>query len=782
MEGSAFSQKWAHSENSFGNKHLLVDHVRSVSRMAGEFAGSAFWRDEAEFAGLWHDLGKWGELFQNRLKGLEKGIDHWTMGACVAEKVGCRVAAMAIQGHHLGLQTWKKEIDLQPSHGLRLSSTSSLEDSVKAARAAELWPKKRPRSLSLQVMPTEKQASAMLDIRLLFSTLVDADFLDTEAHFQGDAAEVKRFRPPGPTLDATAAFNALNVYREEVRRNALADTCVAALRDELWDAALAAGGTQEETPGLWTLSAPTGAGKTLAMLGFALRRAQQCGLRRIVFVIPFLSIIEQTAQQLRRIFASGFDPDFVLEHHSLADARSRAETDDIGRRSKTDEAEEERRRRRRLAAENWDAPIIVTTNVQLLESLFSNRPAACRKLHRLRESVLLFDEAQTLPADILIPTLATLADLAAHNRSAVVFATATQPAFDDLQSKIETLGRAPWTPREIAPSILFGRVRRTCVLWPEPDAAPTSWETLALRLAAFSQALCVVNLKRQAWRLLAELRAKNGDDGVFHLSTSLIPAHRSMVLTEVRERLKAGRRCILVATQCIEAGVDVDFPVMWRAMAPLEAIAQAAGRCNREGARPLESSVVTVFEPDRATDEGIDSRQAYPTKAYAQAAAQTKTMLRRLGAEAMDIDSPGLFRRYYKELYALSGVGQANPELRSAIENLDFPKVAECYRVIDEDTVSVVVPAVGFGADPSMVLDMVSHGQKLPFDWRRKVQPFTLSMYRTAVGPLLRDGRVAPFPSLGRGEEAEWFYYCAGDDYDRICGLMPSGQANALIG
>ncbi|MEQ1848173.1 MAG: DEAD/DEAH box helicase, partial [Nitrospira sp.] len=397
--------------------------------------------------------------------------------------------------------------------------------------------------------------------------LVDADFLDTESHFDGDA-QGKRPRPEGLKLDASAALTALDAHMAALRATTGAQVVVQQAREILWSAVIHAGQTE---PGTFTLTAPTGSGKTLAMLKFALEHAKKHRLKRIVLAVPFLTVIEQTARIYRTVFKA-FPGNFVLEHHSLAGLGAEAEQRD---------AEGANERQRRLLAENWDAPIVLTTNVQLLESLFSNRPSSCRKLHNLMDSVILFEEAQSLPQHLVVPTLAALSHLSTAYRSTVVFATATQPAFDTLNEAVRKHAVQGWQPIEAVPEhpALFAALKRVAVRWPETDEKRT-WTQLAAELRGVDQALVVVNLKRHALALLNEL---TGTESVFHLSTNLCAEHRRAVMDRVKAQLAVGLPCRLVSTQCVEAGVDVDFPVVFRAMAPLESIAQAAGRCNREG-------------------------------------------------------------------------------------------------------------------------------------------------------------------------------------------------------
>lgn len=496
----------AHSSNSHGHWHELIRHLTAVGKIARQAAGPARWAGEAELAGRLHDLGKYGDLFQARLRGVESGLDHWSAGAVIAAadpSLRSLAAALAVEGHHIGLQPANPTAvrrrfnagNLVSNHPLRLRLTDPDFSRLRERAMTEGLDLEPPVTRVFELEragPPAHSAAAMLDVRMVFSCLVDADFLDTEAHFEAEA-DGKRYRDPGPELAVTEALSTLDHYMEtSVRASSAAGAGVASLRSALWSSATVAAEGQQ---GVFTLTAPTGSGKTLAMLKFALEHARHHKLRRIVLAVPFLSIIEQTARIYRSVF-DDFAPNYVLEHHSLAGhgaeaARTDAEAD------KNNPHE----RQRRLLAENWDAPIVVTTNVQLLESLFSNRPAACRKLHRLMESVILFDEAQSLPQHMAVPTLAALSHIAAAYRASIVFATATQPAFDSLDGEVRKLVVSGWRPREIVTENagLFGALRRFEVQWPQPEW-PITFADVAQQIASNGQqqVLCVVNLKKHA--------------------------------------------------------------------------------------------------------------------------------------------------------------------------------------------------------------------------------------------------------------------------------------------
>lgn len=770
---------FAHSENEHAQRHLLKEHLGCVAALAGKFAAGTAWKDEAKLAGLMHDLGKYGDLFQARLRGQEAGLDHWSSGAVAALKsYGALAAALAIEGHHIGLQAAASDA-LAQRFGMVLKGVSPLGRHIRLSDASLSRLLERAQDDGLlftqpaQPMIPLRQLGAwhhaiarMLDVRMLFSSLVDADFLDTEAHFNG-GPDGKRYRKAGLPLEATRAALELDTFMNlSVRSGPSQDTssdAVAQTRAELWEAVTMAATLPT---GVFSLTAPTGSGKTLAMLQFALAHAKQHDLKRVVLAVPYLSIIEQTARIYRTVFANAPEI-FILEHHSLAG---------VGAEQSDPNHYDDVQRQRRLHAENWDAPIILTTNVQLLESLFSNRSSACRKLHRLRDSVILFDEAQSLPQHLAVPTLAALSHLATGYNNSVVFATATQPAFDTLDAAVRKHSVSGWQPTEIVQghAAMFARLKRVEVQWPAADEC-VSWQALADTLCAddASQVLCVLNLKRHAHALL---KSMVGTAGLRHLSTNLCTAHRREVLEQVRKCLDPvnPQPCRLVSTQCVEAGVDLDFPLVYRAMAPLEAIAQAAGRCNREGRlnRLGKFGQVQVFEPELDASE---RKRMFPNDAYSQATDVTISLLRESGG-VLDINDPETFRRYYKMLYSFSRPTDQNKDLREAIAALDFPEIARRYQLINQDAIQIVVPWKPCLAEYERLRDLASNG--IDGHWMKAAQALAVSIYRPkpdhpAWGCLI----AAQFRRGGSSDE--WFILEDPDErfYDDILGLqLPQNQ------
>ncbi|MEO5352188.1 MAG: CRISPR-associated helicase Cas3' [Magnetococcus sp. XQGC-1] len=753
---------YAHSGNFHDRWHFLAAHLGSVAERAQAFAQGLPWEGEAGLAGLYHDLGKYGDLFQARLRGEGRGLDHWSAGAWTVLLAHRSIAAaLAIQGHHIGLQQGDlhslKQLDLG-----RLARDHPLGKRLTASGHAELKERLRLDGLSPVApvaLPNATPAvtlARMLEVRLLFSALVDADFLDTEAHFQGDARG-KRERLGGPLLEPERALAGVLAHLESLRAGSVAHSQVAAVRDSLLTDCLR---SAEAEPGLFTLTAPTGSGKTLAMLAFALRHAVRHGLRRVVVVIPYLSIIEQTVAIYREILSPIFGGEYVLEDHSLADRGQEENQEDAEGTSAALSAA----RRRGLLAENWDAPLVVTTSVQLLESLFSNRASTCRKLHRLTKSVILFDEVQTLPAALAVPTLTTLAHLVRAGGGTLLFATATQPAFDSFDEQVRAGCPSGWRPCPVVedPHRLFVALQRVEVTWRSPDQ-PLAWEILAAELRHHPQVLCIVNLKRHARALSALLLGEH----TFHLSTNLCPAHRKEVLAEVRSRLKQGLPVLLVATQCVEAGVDLDFPVVFRAMAPLEAIIQAAGRCNREGR--LARGRMEIFVPE---DE------KYPLGGgYAQAASMTKVLLKEKGELCMTIDDPDFIREYYRRLYNLSDPANSGrtKALMNMVEAGSFPEVAKAYRLIDQDTINVVVPY-------KTILSMPDSG--LNREWIRQMRPLTIGLHRPGWDALVWD-ILAPVAAAGgpavRQREDEWFLLVRSEHYHPVLGFDAPDTLNLWI-
>jgi hypothetical protein len=514
---------------------------------------------------------------------------------------------------------------------------------------------------------------------------------------------------------------------------------------------------------LYTMTAPTGVGKTLAMLLFALEKAarEPGRFRRIIVALPYLSILDQTVKIYRELFpAHEFGEHYLLEHHSLTGAESRG--DETDSESSDAAAAERAQSEARLLTENWDAPIILTTNVQLFESLHASRPSACRKLHRLSGSILLCDEIQTLPPALAIPTLRTLSALARPPYdAAVVFATATQPAFTALHAEVaKDTGTGGWTPREIVadPDRMFreaAALRPVSGDWAQAKT-PTPWSTVAGWLTEADQGMAIVNLRRHSL-LLAQLLAERGTPGLEYISTYLCPAHRREVLGRVNAALEpgSGTPCRLVATQCVEAGVDLDFPLVCRALGPLEAIAQAGGRCNRHGIR-TDGGTLRIFLPED---------DAYPDDGYAQAAQMAASLIR--GETGPNLADPAVFARYFQTLYALNDLAKKETEVRKAIKELDFVETAKEYRLIDRRGINVVVPYKGGAQIGAEILREGLNRARI-----RTAREYTVSVFTNArTGP---PAGLKPVSIAFTGKDApDWFVLTDPAQYDAVFGYVP---------
>lgn len=649
---------FAHSGTlpDFSDWQPLDEHLLNVAEVARQFALAACPDDAqlsevAYLAGLLHDLGKYRPEFQMMIRGLpvqKERTYHKQAGAAKAAEDKHIAAAFAIAGHHGGLPDSALLKDV-----VRGDSGLPVMRAVWADATGDC-----PGLAHLAVPPPRIEGlQAELFTRLLFSCLVDADWTDTSEFYAKDRLT------QAPALDAAGWLVRILSYIRD-RAASCANTQLAAIRDEVLAACLAAA---ELPPGLFSLTVPTGGGKTLSGLAFALKHAAAHGLRRVIYVAPYLSILEQNARVIREALQFGRDDAEVFEHHSLAEPPG----DD-----NDNQTEREATARR---AENWDAPVIITTSVQFFESLFAHKPGRCRKLHNIANSVVLLDECQTLPPDLVAPTCSMLGQLASLLHSSIVLCTATQPAFDH-----EGMPERLTGVREISPPSLdlFNRLRRVRVEWPGRDEH-LDWPTVAQLMLGEKAALCIVNTRRAARELFKELRQGTGAT-VLHLSTSMCPEHRLAVLDRAKDLLRAKTPCYLVSTQLIEAGVDIDFPFVLRELAPLEAIIQSAGRCNREGmlnGRGGEpGGRMVVFR----SVEGNLPKDGW----YRAGCSVVEANFLNNGREPQ-IDDPKDIQEYFERLYWSGNLDAKG--IQALRGQFHFPSVACEYRLIDDDGVGVVV-------------------------------------------------------------------------------------------
>ena len=637
-----------------GTFQPLKEHIENVGERAAQFAAAFDAAEHGREAGLLHDIGKYSSKGQKRQRDPEHTakVDHSSAGAQEAFRRKDPMAAFAVAGHHGGLPDMggKSAAD-DGTLFARLNKTLSGGDDPSAWKQ-EIVLNGAPSMPEWVEKCRDGRVQAMYT-RMLFSCLVDADFLDTENALQGP-------QPRGGYAPLEALWEKLQGRVVPWLKEPKTELC--AKRNDILRRCLQGG---EAEKGLFTLTVPTGGGKTVSSLAFALSHAVRHGMERIIYVIPYTSIIEQNA----KVFAEILGEENVLEHHSqteLADETGDAETPEA--------------RRRRLACENWDAPVIVTTAVQFFESLYASKTSRCRKLHHLANSVMIFDEAQTLPVPFLKPCISAIGELVRHYSATAILCTATQPELGRLFNEL-----APeLSIREIAPKPdeLFDFFRRVSF---QQEGERTN-EELAARLTETEQALCIVNTRKRArevFRLLPE--------GRFHLSTLMTPQDRKRVLDAVRERLKERKPCRVVSTSLVEAGVDVDFPAVWREVAGLDSILQAAGRCNREGKRPAAESIVHIFHADGRI----------PRMLKLNVAAAESVL-----ADYEDVNTRPAIHAYFQTLlWAKGDAALDEKNILQSESSFTFRETAERFHLIDANTVTIYIPAKADAADIQALRD-----------------------------------------------------------------------------
>ena len=688
-------QYYAHvRESSDGNKEFqtVAQHLIGTAKLCRKFAAAFGAEVDGHLAGLTHDIGKCTEEFQNRLLNDGPVVDHATAGAIACAKRGNRYVSACVAGHHGGLQDFGNMRTARRDDGtfygrlLKGREEGCLEHCGESGVALPM--------AAISAAQGLNTLQASFWTRMLYSCLVDADFLDTERFMNGE-------RDRGGCDDMAALLARLRAYIEPWQTPT---TELNRLRCEILNICMEAG---RKPKGVYTLTVPTGGGKTVASLAFALRHAVEHGMQRVIYVIPYTSIIDQNAQVFRDILGSGN----VLEHHFGVqfDLSDGAAAEDV---------------RKALATENWDMPVVVTTAVQFFESLYAARSSRCRKLHNLANSVIIFDEAQMLPLPHLRPCVAAMASLAEQFHSTVVLCTATQPSLDDL---LRTY--APSCPvTELCPqtALLYDRFCRVTFR----QAGVLTDEALAEQLNARRQVLCIVNSRKAAQKLFALLPP----EGSYHLSTLMFPAQRQALLGEIRERLTQGKLCRVVSTSLIEAGVDVDFPAVYRELAGLDSVMQAAGRCNREGKRSAEDSIVTIFE-----------RTELPPLLFRAAIGAAREAL----GEGRDPAAPETMARYFRSLRSLTGDALDKQGVIKAftqgIEGCEFPfrTVAEKFRLIDQNTYTIYI---SYGEGTALI-QRLQDGE-CSRELYRKLGRYAVSVYDKHFQALYHTGALLTVPAL----------------------------------
>ena len=723
----------------------LEEHLGNVASLASRFAGRFGMESWGQALGALHDAGKASSAFQSRLAGDSQRVDHATAGAKIAaERYGLcgTLMAYALAGHHGGmpngiarmesgagrpplearlkgdLEPCDRFFDLVDSGKIVLPDASEVGEPFVPARR-----KARERNMAARCFSTYVLG------RMLYSSLVDADYLDTERFMAPEVADLRTSR----SYAGVAELREMLAAHLEDKMEAAPDTPVNRARRAVLEDCLAAA---REESGLFSLTVPTGGGKTLSSLAFALAHAAEHGMERVIVSIPYTSIVEQTAATLKGIFGA----ENVLEHHSNYDFGDLGDDEEYAQR---------------LATQNWDAPIIVTTNVQLLESLFANKPGKSRKVHSVVRSVIVLDEAQTLPDSLLMPSLAMIEELALAYGTSVVLCTATQPAL----GMVWPFGSQP---REIIshgdefPAAFGGRVSYEML-------GTLDVGELVDQLAALPQALCVVGTKGGARRIYRDLVRQAQDrgeleagrsateEGIFHLSAAMTPLHRSVVLDEIRARLAVRECCIVISTQLVEAGVDVDFPLVYRELAGIDSLVQAAGRCNREGR--LDAGVVRVFE------YVVDGKRQRSVAWLEKMKGIARDVIREHGGVVDEsLVKPFFLWRYESEELDNKGIyaSLSSSEIfRQKLGGIPFEQVAHDYRIIEDDTVPLFVPRgeegraalarlVAAENPAALAMRLQRHSVSVP---RRLAQEYAKAGATYEVGPILvlREDRLADF-------------------------------------
>jgi len=698
-------------DGTWASPHKLSAHLEGTARMAEVNAAKFHSGDWGKAAGVAHDAGKgrlvWQKYLQVKsgydeeahLEGKRGKIPHAIHGAKLVEDlfgkgIG-RLLAYCIAGHHAGLPNWSG------SEGAGRASLRFQQSQVKNLETID------PSIINniLSSKPTnppwrfDKGLDVSLWIRMLYSSLVDADFLDTEFYMNDEQAATR-----GGYCSISELLDRLNLYNRQLDESS-EDTKVNKIRRSIRTKCVLMASDEQ---GTFSLSVPTGGGKTLSSLAFALEHAKKHHLERIIYVIPYTSIIEQNADVFRRAVGE----DQVIEHHS-----SLAENDSTPKS--------------RLASENWDAPIIVTTSVQFFESLFAARSSRCRKLHNIVKSVVILDEAQLVPVDFLDPILKTMQLLVDHYQVTFVISTATQPAF-----KEHVVGEKPFLGLKYikemmgdneAVTALYQSLERCHVKFPEDLQSLSTWDDIAENLKQYDQVLCVVS-DRKSCRELHDLMPT----GTYHLSALMCGQHRSEIIKTIKQKLKGGEPIRVISTQLVEAGVDLDFPVVYRALAGLDSIAQAAGRCNREGKLPEKGRVV-VFNPPRKAPLGI----------LRKAADTTRDIVSMNETDPLCFE---MFEKYFAELYWKANsldtkeiVALLDPYQNDLREcSIAFRTAAEKFHIIDESLQKSILVRYGEG---ERFIDLLK--SKGPDRWlMRKLQRYTVNVYNHDFNQLRQRGSI----------------------------------------
>lgn len=728
----------------------LSVHLHGVARKASDFCNSFCSRDWGLCAGLWHDLGKYSDEFQAKLAGAAISAEHSGVGAALAvsknQERGIPLA-FAIAGHHAGLaDLYNADNGLPKPLKERLERNAQLVQKLCVVFPADVV------KMGIPELPHFLQSSNCQRnevnrdrrriefwTRFLFSALVDADRLDSEEFCNREKANRR-----GSHVSLATLQERIDSYIDAIQASLSNDAKDLLINHTRKNIVSACREAAQLPRGNFCLTVPTGGGKTLSSMTFALRHALRNGLRRVIVVIPYTSIIEQSAQ----VYRDALGESAVVEHHSNLDPKCRRAA--LGEDVVT---------REELASENWDAPVIVTTSVQFFESLFSNRPSQCRKLHNVAQSVVILDEIQTLPPRFLQSILDALNEMVRAYECSIVLATATPPALK--QRERFEFGLQNCREIVLDPQQLAHDLQRVEYIWPSSSTHSLSPFQLATELAQYEQVLAIVHRREDARVAAQSLNAQLGDDSVYHLSALMCPTHRTEILAQVKLRLKQDMPCRLISTQLIEAGVDIDFPVVYRALGGLDSIVQAAGRCNREGRH--DRGRVVIFRAASQPPAGTPSRALEIAEA----------LLTQKGTTLNPADPQGC-EDYFRRLYFSHDTDQH--AVQTLRQEFRFASVAREFKLIEDGfTYSVIVPY----ADAVQRIEQLRRlGPSR--DRLRALQVFTVNIYAGAFQKLLRAG------ALEQVLEGIWtlstaFRNVYDEKYGLAVGDEPIASAEAIV-
>jgi CRISPR-associated endonuclease/helicase Cas3 len=703
----------AHSKNSNGQWHYLNDHHREVAELMAGFTGNKTYAELFHLCGLAHDLGKYQKEFQRYIinGGRRGSVPHAFLGANFMRNLKHVECVFAIHGHHKGLPDRADiQTDTRDTNGWGEPESQNLEE-VFLQNIGKT--KNDFLSIPTNLSHLEKEVFT----RFLFSALTDADWLNTEKHFD-DVSYRARVHL---SLDCQYVIDKLEAEIKAKNK----DGNINKLRNEVREYAL----SQTDLPiGFYSMGLPTGLGKTLLSITWAVRHALKNKLKRIIIVVPYLAIIDQTSKELKRIFGE----EWVLEHHSGYN-----EHDD-------NKSEKNNPHKRKLATENWDFPIIVTTTSQFFDSLFSNKPRRCRKIHNIAESVVIFDEVQNFPIHFIDPILTMLQNVSKIMETSFLFCTATLPAFEKrakFSSGIDNI-----IPLVNDPANIFSKTKRVRY-YPFADFEPVSIETLILGIKNVGgSTLAVFNTKKSA--LLAFIEAKKSGkwDKCYHLSKTMCPHHRKRIIEYIRADLKQGNLTIFVAsTQLIEAGVDFDFPYVYREISPLASIIQSAGRCNREG--KLKFGEVFIF---------VLKDSEFPDKLYETLSSYTLEYIRN---DIEKLHNYDFFTQYYADIVRLFTDVDKN-KINESREKFDFATVAEKFHLIEDTSISFFI--ANYNVATCHFLEAIKDKEFLSRDDYRFMQQFSVQVYSDFLES-----------TKGQWEENKQGYYIWNGSYSEEKGICP---------